>query len=162
MNTETVLEFDADGLPGMIRKINYSGAYASMMGRDGHHCGYVRFPERPVKEDGYYGILTYVPVHGGITYAGEHADGGFVYGFDCAHAGDNQNPDTWDMEWLQAQCVLMKRSIELAAKYEDEYLANESNDYRSELIARYHAELGASFDVRDNFGAMINVLFGQL
>jgi hypothetical protein len=55
-----------------------------------HYCGYCRFIERPVREVGYKGILTYVPVHGGITYANEDEDG-MVYGFDCAHAGDEGN-----------------------------------------------------------------------
>ncbi len=34
-----------------------------------HYCGYCTFPNRPVREQGYRGFMTYVPVHGGITYA---------------------------------------------------------------------------------------------
>lgn len=52
-------------------------------------CGYARFASRPVKEPGYKGILVYVPVHGGITYAQEAPNGSFVYGFDCGHASDS-------------------------------------------------------------------------
>ena len=53
--------------------------------RGSHYCGYVRFPERPVKEEGYDAILLYVPVHGGITYAEQSTDRSIVYRFDCAH-----------------------------------------------------------------------------
>ena len=53
-----------------------------------HYCGYVRFPKKPVREMGYNGILTYVPVHGGITFADSGKDGSMVYGFDCGHCDD--------------------------------------------------------------------------
>ena len=42
--------------------------------------GYAVFPERPVKEEGYYGVIEDVDVHGGITFA-EAFEDGFVYGF---------------------------------------------------------------------------------
>jgi len=73
----------------------------------GHYCGYVRFPKRPVKEKEYGGILTYVPVHGGITYAKESEDGSIVYGFDCAHCDDWSliNPDgkKWTIEEVKRE-----------------------------------------------------------
>jgi len=94
--------------------------------RGSHLCGYVRFPERPVKERTYHGILTYVPVHGGITYA-DQKDGGMVYGFDCGHAGDEERPETKDPEWVGVR-----------------------------------ERLNKSFDLHDNFGAMINLLGGSL
>lgn len=37
----------------------------------GHLCGYVRFPKRLLRERDYDGIVTYVPVHGGVTYSRE-------------------------------------------------------------------------------------------
>lgn len=56
-----------------------------------HLCGYVRIPETSV----LYGrncdddLLYSLPVHGGITYAGNRFDdNGWWIGFDCAHAYD--------------------------------------------------------------------------
>lgn len=128
-----------------------------------HYCGYVKFRERPMKEPGYKGILTYAPVHGGITYA-EKDDGGMVYGFDCGHAGDYERPELQNEEWLGEECFRMARAIQLAAKYEDDYLTA-NDEARAKVIQRYHDELatqGLKFDLKNNFGAMINVLFGDL
>jgi len=127
-----------------------------------HYCGYCTFPKRITKESGYGGILTYVPVHGGITFA-EQSEDGMRYGFDCAHAGDDMDPKTWDEVWLVGQCELMANGIIVAAQFEDEYLLAEGDvKKRADVLDRYHASLGASFDIRDNFGAMINLLAGEL
>lgn len=127
-----------------------------------HNCGYVRFPTKPVKEDGYYGILTYVPVHGGITYA-HQSESGIVYGFDCAHYSDESNPDVRDITWLKSQCHLMVDSITLAAEFEDRYLlASVANEERANIITEFYEKLGVEDSMSNNFGAMINVLCGQL
>jgi hypothetical protein len=129
-----------------------------------HYCGYARFAERPVQEESYHGLLTYVPVHGGITFA--HADdAGMVYGFDCGHAGDDTNQQRQDIDWLKAECERMGVAIRDAAQYEPDYLAaGDDNDTKAAVIDRYHTHLrevhGITFDLRDNFGAMLNVLFG--
>jgi hypothetical protein len=133
----------------------------------GHHfCGYVRFPARPLKEPGYHGIASYVPVHGGITFAEQDPDGSMVYGFDCAHADDDENPVRRDMGWLMAECERMAEGIIEAAKVEDFYLLAEGdNDKRAAILDGYHAALaskGIAFDLSDNFGSMINALFGRL
>ena len=131
-----------------------------------HFCGYARFPEKPVKEDGYHGILTYVPVHGGITYA-EQEDGGIVYGFDCGHAGDTERPELRDMEWLGEECHKMAEAIKIAAEFEDSFLASEgNNEARAEVLSAYHEavkeRIGKEFNLQNNFGAMINLLGGRL
>lgn len=131
--------------------------------RLGHYCGYVRFPSRPTKEQGHKGILTYVPVHGGITYADEAEDGSMVYGFDCAHSGDDQDPKLKDLEWLRAECQHMAQAISIAVAYEDDYLLAPSNEVKADVLDQYHqrlAEEGIKFNLTDNFGAMINVMFG--
>lgn len=128
-----------------------------------HYCGYVRFETRPVKIQGYSGILTYVPVHGGITYCDED-EAGVVYGFDCGHAGDQERPELKDMEWLGTECFKMGRAIQVAAGFEDRYEASE-DEARALVIQEYHEELlkqGIEFELMDNFGAMINVMFGKL
>lgn len=130
----------------------------------GHWCGYVRFPARPVAEEGYRGILTYVPVHGGITYAEEDNEG-MVYGFDCAHSGDDSDPEVSDLAWLKAECQRMAQAVSIAAGYEEEYLAGKDDEARAQTLDAYHARLteeGISFELTGNFGAMINVLTGRL
>lgn len=134
----------------------------------GHYCGYVKFPDCPVEEKGYGGILTYVPVHGGLTFAKEQDDSAMVYGFDCYHLDDDTNPLTRDFDWLFCQCEMMAISIITATHYEDEYLINEDNESRAEVLDRYHEELrdkgiiDDDYDLRDNFGALISVACGKL
>lgn len=138
-----------------------------------HHCGYVAFPKRPVSEKGYGGLLTYVPVHGGITYAQEFTDGSMVYGFDCAHAGDESNPNTSDLTWLRSECLKLGLGVALAAEFEVAYgyaaldLSEDgTNDTRGAIIEAYHQRLtkdyGIQFDLMNNMGAQIGVLTGRL
>jgi len=136
----------------------------------GHYCGYVRFPKRPVREKGYGGILTYVPVHGGITYAEQSEDGSMVYGFDCAHAGDFSKVcpygKKWTLEEVEKETEKMAIGIEIAKKYEKRYLRNYTAKGKAKVIDEFHKELaekhGIIFKLQDNFGAMLNVLAGDL
>lgn len=82
--------------------------------------GYVVFPDKPVKEPGYDGILIYVPVHGGITFC-HHGEDGSVYGFDTAHC-HSENYPRMDKKWIKSECGIMLKGILLAAEKEDEYL----------------------------------------
>ena len=127
----------------------------------GHYCGYARFQQRPLKEQDYHGILTYVPVHGGITYAQQDI-AGMVYGFDCAHSGDDERD--FSDEWLMQECQKLADSIKAVVQFEDAYLLAEGdNEQRAEIIDTYHKSLNLDgFDVTDNFGAMINVICGRL
>lgn len=131
---------------------------------DRHYCGYVRFPKRPLKEQGYDGVVTYVPVHGGVTFAREDADG-MVYGFDCAHAGDERDPRVTDLTWLRAECGRLASGIVAAIGVEESYLLAGDASSRAAVIDEYHATLadrGINFELTDNFGAMINALTGSI
>lgn len=136
----------------------------------GHYCGYVRFPKRPVREKGYYGILTYVPVHGGITYAHSSCDGSMVYGFDCAHSGDYsktlQTGHKWTLNEVEQETEKMAYAIQCTAKYEKRYLRNMTLKGKAKVIDEYHNEvekaIGASFNLGDNFGATLNILTGRI
>lgn len=88
--------------------------------------GYVAFPTRPTVEQGYDGILTYVPVHGGITFA-DQFDEGMVYGFDTGHCDSDKVPRT-DVEWVKKQIRLMIAGIKEAAKVEKQYLTSKRNE----------------------------------
>lgn len=126
-----------------------------------HYCGYVWFPKRPVREQGYNGILTYVPVHGGITYA-EIEGKGMKYGFDCAHSGDwvsyNPSGHKWTLEEVVAETEKMSRAIQLIAKYEKRYLRNITNKGKAKVIDEYHKELGEpkeAYRVLKNTGFLV-------
>lgn len=135
--------------------------------KGGHLCGYGRFATRPVREEGYYGILSYVPVHGGITWAEEDDDGTMVYGFDCAHSGDfsEWQPDgrVWGVEDVEAETNRMVIGILAAVPFEERYLLAADGEERASVLDEYHAKLreqGIGFELTDNFGAMIGVLGG--
>ena len=130
----------------------------------GHLCGYVRFPSRPVREIGYKGILAFVPVHGGITYASEEDDGSMVYGFDCSHAGDWSPHDTSGKNWTEGEAETETRNmasgIRHAIPFEARYLLAANGEERASVLDEYTETHGISFDVSDSFGAMIGVLGG--
>jgi hypothetical protein len=130
----------------------------------GHYCGYVRFPLRPVIEQGGDGIVRFVPVHGGVTYTRQD-ENGMVYGFDCGHVDDDKKPELKDIEWLFAECERMATALQSAAHVEQEYLLGKDNEAKAAVLDKWHAELaeqGIEFAVQDNFGAMIALLCGKL
>lgn len=131
----------------------------------GHYCGYVRLPKRSLVEREYDGILTYAPIHGGITYACEGDDGSMCYGFDCAHSGDDKDPLKNNIHWVAAECHRLLISVNRASKYEERFLLAKDNESRAYVIDEYHRDLqtlGIMFNLYDNFGAMISVLCGNL
>lgn len=145
-------------------------------GSQGHLCGYARFPKRPVREQGYDGILRYVPVHGGLTYASESDDGSMVYGFDCAHAGDSpplefdkypqyreHNGHVWTEREVEIETERMVLGIFAAVAVEEAFLLAADGEARAEVLDTWHDELrkvGIDFELGDNFGAMIGALGG--
>jgi hypothetical protein len=136
-----------------------------------HYCGYVTFPKRLFREQGYNGFLVYVPVHGGITFAEQEKDGSMTYGFDCAHAGDYTGPvyeialkgdKIWQEDMVIVETEKLAKGLQLAQKYELRYLRNISNKGKAKVIDEYHKELGEPFDMKDNFGVMLNLLGGKI
>jgi hypothetical protein len=131
----------------------------------GRYCGYCRFSKRPVQEPKYNGILTYVPVHGGITFVNEDS-GGMVYGFDTSHAGDEDNLELQNPDFVIAEAKRLAQAILVAAKWEPFYLKASETWVRAEVIQGFHDELeetyGITFTLTNNFGAMIAVICGSL
>jgi len=119
--------------------------------------GYIVFKKRPVREYGYNGILSYVPVHGGITYADE-SNIGMVYGFDTAHHNSHEFPRD-DNHWIKGQIEIMLKGIKRAAEVENKYLRCVSNKGKAKHC-QYVAD--AAPDQEMGFGAMINMLSGEL
>ncbi len=144
-------------------------------------CGYVRINRRLFRELDYGGLLTYVPVHGGISYRAHDHEGCMIYGFDCNHAGDEQREFT--TEWVKRETEALATGLLVAVRFEAAYLARASVGTgkvpkwrrrrrrkqlraRARIIDRFHQALracgGPRFDLQDNFGAMINLLGGRL
>lgn len=63
----------------------------------GYRCGYVQIPERHPwygKSASSLDDLPVLMIHGGITFSEkDDEDNTWWIGFDCAHAGDAQDPD---------------------------------------------------------------------
>ena len=120
--------------------------------------GYLVFPKRPVRERGYDGILTYVPVHGGITLA-KPLEGAMVYGFDTAHSDSDKYPIS-DKNWIKEQLQIMLKGILKAKEVEEKYLRALTNKtkakYAQEVIDTGHDK---SYS---NFGIDIRILTREL
>jgi hypothetical protein len=119
--------------------------------------GYVVFPNKPVRESGYDGIVSYVPVHGGITYC-HHEKEGSIYGFDTLHCDSADYPRT-NESWIEEQITIMLHGIQLAAKVELKYLkavTNKGKGKWAQMVQDLQPEQSK------NFGVMIKLLSGQL
>lgn len=121
--------------------------------------GYIAFPKRPVKEKGYMGILTYVPVHGGITYA-KKGKFGMVYGFDTVHCDSDKYPRD-NKKWIKKQIIKMIRGIEMAAKKEKNYLNAKTKKTKAKY-AQMVLDTDRERENQYNFGIGINILSGKL
>jgi hypothetical protein len=139
---------------GKIGKIDYY-----IVEYRGSLNGYVVFPKRPVVENGYDGIMTYIPVHGGITYATQKKFG-MVYGFDTKHSDSNDFPIN-DKKWIKKECEKMINGILMAEKVEKKYLTAKSNETK-----RKYAQMVLDTDKggknQYNFGIGIKMLRGEL
>lgn len=150
--------------PEVVQKLEIDGVTAFAVDSPikkqglGGYNGYVLFPEKPVKEPDYDGVLTYVPVHGGITYC-EHGPEGSVYGFDTAHFDSEKLPRN-DLAWIFSQCDILIRGIRLASTIEDAYLLAEGDNEKRAKLVQPICDLQAS--EHRNFGVTLNLLSGRL
>ena len=74
-----------------------------------HWCGYARVPNWPegVSTDYNESPIGKLSVHGGVTYTELDGDGSIVVGFDCAHLGDDKDPQKSNEEWLRRETEQM-------------------------------------------------------
>lgn len=147
----------------------------------GHYNGYVRLVRPLFRTKGYNDLLTYVPVHGGITFSAVDSEGCKTYGFDCAHAGDEVT--RWTREAVMRETARLAFALVVAARFEDAFLRRaapgrgKSRKWkarrrakqwkaRARVVTRYHQALaqqaGIRFRLTDNFGAMLRVLGGTI
>lgn len=115
--------------------------------------GYIVFPKRPVKEAGMMGIISYVQVHGGISYAEAEPDGSMVYGFDTRHA---YSPLIKSVDFIVDEIRHMLAGILKAAELEPIYL--------SEGITEEHkkAAVNAVITTRPNASVETSSIFMML
>lgn len=119
--------------------------------------GYVVFKKKPVREQDYNGILSYVPVHGGITLC-HHQKEGSVYGFDTLHCDSREYPRT-DHGWIKEQISVMIKGIKVAAKVELKYLKAVTNKGKAKWAQMVQ---DVQPEQAHNFGVSLNILSGQL
>lgn len=160
-NIENEVKFLADAIDkGELQGVKYwiINGPAMDYGMGGYN-GYAYFPKRLTVEQGYDGILSYVPVHGGITYA-EPVGTGMLYGFDTAHYDSDKFPRT-DVSWTKEQISTMILGIIQASKVEKKYLTAKKNETRAKY-AQTVLDVDTSEEQRSNFGINIKMLSGQL
>lgn len=163
--------FLMDGVECWIAKSLLWSEYEKMVGLSGRadetlfsmcgYSGYVCFKGRPVIEPDYEGILSYIPVFGGITYC-HHDIIGSVYGFDTSHHGAERHPIR-DKEWTRSQIDIMSRGILYASSIEEAYLkADGDNDTRAALLEPIAALVDGPIHEKLGMGGLIKLLWGEL
>jgi hypothetical protein len=160
---EAVEVFELDGVECWIVK-NYMWDVFDDMSKNGllkhnpevGYNGYACFKTKPVIEPGNRGILSYVPVHGGITYVC-HDEVGSVYGFDTAHHNSGDYPNR-DPEWIKNQILLMVLAIKMAATIEPAYLDADGDNEKRAALVQPLLELSDG----PNMNVMLNLLAGEL
>ena len=127
----------------------------------GHFCGYVALKKSKLPRNWHGGdydadALQYLQIHGGLTYC--HAyDDYVVYGFDCAHAGDEANPKLKDINYIFELVDQMEQQIlEYAKRHEEWRVARREDKMRIMDEIRKTAKLKLEL----GFGALIGALGG--
>jgi len=135
---------------------NFKGAIAKdnkviLKTRMGHYCGYVQIPEallpkhwiesQPIYRADNIELLN---VHGGVTYSRKEGSM-VVFGFDCAHSGDETNEKLKDEEYLFSLCEVMEQQILAHAKKIAKYQSYKSKEKRIKHIEaiRKTAKIGS-------------------
>jgi hypothetical protein len=136
----------------------FCNSIPTYMSMEGALNGYVAFDKRHaplIARD--EGILSYLPVHGGVTYAVKDSCA-CVYGFDTAHVISDHMPRT-ERPWIAWQCRVLYESILLAATLERRYLRAQTNSEKARILQPLldlvpEEELGT--------GALLNILCREL
>lgn len=123
-------------------------------------CGYVEFPKSQIPElwwdDFTAEGLKYLRVHGGITHVATD-ETTVVFGFDCAHAGDDDRPDLQNPEHVYRLVKDMETLISVYASRIQAWRAASPHD-RMTIID----EINSFAQFREEFGtyAMLDMMRG--
>jgi len=93
--------------------------------RYSHYCGYVVFDRKDVPETWFnddYDLdsMDLLAIHGGLTYKEVKGDY-VVFGFDCMHAGDEDNPLLQDLDYVIKLVDQMESQLKLHIKNLSKY-----------------------------------------
>lgn len=106
------------------------------------------------------GLVKYIPVHGGVTWA--HKDSyAAVWGFDTMHAASENEPRT-DRDWIRGNCWILYRGLILAAQLWPEF--QRANRRRKAQLAEQLLALLPEQPMGKKLGfeAMIGLLAGDV
>jgi len=123
-------------------------------------CGYVEFPKSQIPERWWDDFtaegLKYLRVHGGITHVATD-ETTVVFGFDCAHAGDDDRPDLQNPEHVYRLVEDMETLISVYANRIQAWRAASPHD-RMTIID----EINSFAQFREEFGtyAMLDMMRG--
>ncbi|HZF24008.1 MAG TPA: hypothetical protein VE030_11160 [Burkholderiales bacterium] len=127
--------------------------------------GYVAFPKRHAPKlptNSYGGILQYIPVHGGVTYAVKDSYMA-VWGFDTLHCDSGEVPRA-DRAWILGQCRLLHTGLLIAAKLWPEW--RKASQARRTEMADWMLQLVDDGRVgltgRLNLGSMLDLMRGRI
>jgi hypothetical protein len=123
-----------------------------------HLCGYVAIHKSKIPKEwrGWYDAdgLQYLDVHGGITYA--EVEGQYcIFGLDCAHYGDDENPDMCCPDYVMALVEKMEEQLLAYSKVIKKW-RRASTKKRIEMLEEIRGESSKSLGM----GAMIDMLGG--
>jgi hypothetical protein len=142
------------------RIVARDGEYCVVKTSMGHLCGYVTMKKEDVAKEwwGNYDAdgLQYLAVHGGLTYASEHDDA-VVFGFDCAHAGDERRPELRDPQHVLALAKQMGDQLRRYAAVITEW-RQATPTRRAEMLDAIRATAGITEEL--GFMALIDMLAG--
>lgn len=123
-------------------------------------CGYVEFPKSQIPERWWDDFtaegLKYLRVHGGITHVATD-ETTVVFGFDCAHAGDDDRPDLQNLEHVYRLVEDMDTLISVYASRIQAWRAASPHDRMAIIDA-----INGLAMIREGFGtpALIDMMQG--
>lgn len=123
-------------------------------------CGYVEFPKSQIPERWWDDFtaegLKYLRVHGGITHVATD-ETTIVFGLDCAHAGDNDNPDLQNSDHVYRLVEDMETLISIYASRIQAWRAASPHDRMAIIDA-----INGLAMIREGFGtpALIDMMRG--
>lgn len=83
-----------------------------------------------------------------------------VFGFDCAHSGDDENPDMGDLNYIIKLTVQMRDQMIEFAKVWNLYMATESDKARAEIIDSVRSK--AEIRTEMGLGGLLNLMMGKI
>lgn len=126
--------------PGNYKTMKLGSLEGIVIFRDGYFCGYVGVPSDHPSYEKEYDELSYIDVHGGLTFSefevygvpGTAENDRRYFGFDCSHASDlNLNfPTSYGV--FRDEAFVTNELINLMAQFNR--MAEEDNDNESGSI----------------------------